>query len=295
MSKKPFRMALLVLGAIFLISVMIVVLLSQWAVPGFSTTFGAKIAVIEISGPIINSQRPVELLQGYRKDDLIKAIVVRVDSPGGGVGASQEIYEEVRRAAEVKPVVVSMAGVAASGGYYLAAPATRILANPGTITGSIGVIMGVTNVQELLEKIGLRSEIVKSGEFKDLGSPLRPWTEHDRRILQGVIEDVHQQFIAAVADGRGMTLEEVALLADGRIFTGRQAMSAGLVDALGNLPDAIEAAAELAGIDGEPKIVYPPRERFGVLDYLLEGTIGHLRRGFQESSYSGLQYVWPGF
>jgi protease IV len=294
MTKKPFRMALLVLGAIFLFSIVIILILAQGAGTGLFSTLSEKVAVIEISGPIISSQRPVELLEGYRKDPSVKALVVRVDSPGGGVGASQEIFEEVRKTAEVKPVVVSMGGVAASGGYYLAAPATLILANPGTITGSIGVIMGVTNIQELLKKIGLRSEVVKSGEFKDTGSPLRPWTEHDRRILQGVIEDVHQQFIAAVAAGRGMTEEEVRLLADGRIFTGRQAMEAGLVDALGNLPDAIRAAAELAGIDGEPRIVYPPRERSTVLDYLLEGTIGHLQRGLQERNNTGLQYVWPG-
>jgi protease IV len=294
MTKKPFRMALLVLGAIFLFSIVIILILAQGAGTGLFSTLSEKVAVIEISGPIISSQRPVELLEGYRKDPSVKALVVRVDSPGGGVGASQEIFEEVRKTAEVKPVVVSMGGVAASGGYYLAAPATLILANPGTITGSIGVIMGVTNIQELLKKIGLRSEVVKSGEFKDTGSPLRPWTEHDRRILQGVIEDVHQQFIAAVAAGRGMTEEEVRLLADGRIFTGRQAMEAGLVDALGNLPDAIRAAAELAGIDGEPRLVYPPRERSTVLDYLLEGTIGHLQRGLQERNNTGLQYVWPG-
>lgn len=295
MSKKPFKMALLVLGAIFLFSMVFILVLAQWAETGLFATLGAKVAVVEISGPIINSQRPVELLEGYRKDTSVKAVVVRVDSPGGGVGASQEIFEEVRRTAEVKPVVVSMGGVAASGGYYLAAPATRIVANPGTITGSIGVIMGVTNIQELLEKIGLRSEVVKSGEFKDVGSPLRPWTEHDRRILQGVIEDVHRQFIVAVATGRGMTEEEVRLLADGRILTGRQALEVGLIDALGNLPDAIRIAAELTGIEGEPKIVHPPRERSTVLDYLLEGAAGHLRRGLQERSNTGLQYVWPGF
>jgi protease IV len=294
MTKKPFRMALLVLGAIFLFSIVMVLVVARVAGTGLFTTLGEKVAVVEISGPIINSQRPVQLLEGYRKDTSVKAVVVRVDSPGGGVGASQEIFAEVRRTAEVKPVVVSMGGVAASGGYYLAAPATRILANPGTITGSIGVIMGVTNVQDLLEKIGLKSEVVKSGEFKDIGSPLRPWTEHDRRILQGVIEDVHQQFVTAVATGRGMTEEDVGLLADGRILTGRQALEAGLIDALGNLPDAISAAAELAGIDGEPKIVYPPRERSGVLDYLLEGAVGHLRRGLQER-HAGLQYLWPGF
>jgi protease IV len=295
MNKKPFKMGLLVLGAIFVLSIAIVLAFSGATGSRLFTTLGEKVAVVEISGPIINSQRSVEQLERHRKDTSVKAVVVRVDSPGGGVGASQEIHTEVLRTAEVKPVVVSMAGVAASGGYYLAAPATRILANPGTITGSIGVIMGVTNIQELLEKIGLRSEVVKSGEFKDVGSPLRPWTDHDRRILQGVIEDVHQQFIVAVASGRGMSVEEVTLLADGRIMTGQQALEAGLVDALGNLPDAIRIAADLAGIEGDPKVIYPPRERGGILDYLLEGTIGHLQRGLQERSNTGLQYIWPGF
>jgi protease IV len=137
--------------------------------------------------------------------------------------------------------------------------------------------------------------VVKSGEFKDTGSPLRPWTEKDRRILQGVIEDVHQQFIADVAAGRGLTEEEVRLLADGRILTGRQALAVGLIDALGNFPDAIRTAAELAGIEGDPKVVYPPKERSSVIDYLLEGAVGHLRRGLQETSNTGLQYLLPGF
>jgi protease-4 len=294
MKKRPFLMALLLLGAVFIFFVALVYAISSIMGRAGSLPIGKKVGVIEVTGVIAASKDIIEQLIDFRDDDTVKAIVLRVDSPGGGVGPSQEIYEEVRKTLDVKPVVVSMGSVAASGGYYIAVPARRILANPGSITGSIGVIMEFTNFQELLQKIGLRSDVVKSGEHKDIGSPIRPMTESDRKILQTMIDDVHSQFIDAVAEGRKMDPDIVRALADGRIFTGRQAMAAGLVDELGNLQDAIDAAAELAGIEGKPKVVYPPEEKSGILDYLVQETISQLRHGLQGQGSPGLRYIWSG-
>jgi protease-4 len=285
---------MLLLGAIFIFFIAVVYTISGIMGRSAGLSIGKKVGVLEVTGVIVASKEIIDQLIDFRDDDTVKAIVLRVDSPGGGVGPSQEIYEEVRKAVKIKPVVVSMGSVAASGGYYIAAPARRILANPGSITGSIGVIMEFTNFQELLQKIGLRSDVVKSGEHKDIGSPIRPMTDSDRKILQTMIDDVHAQFVDAVAEGRKMDPDIVRSLADGRIFTGRQAMAAGLVDELGNLQDAIDLAAELAGIEGEPKVVYPPEEKSGILDYLIQETISQLRHGLQGRGSAGLRYIWSG-
>lgn len=292
MKKRPFLIAILLLSVIFLFFFALIYTLSGMTGRPAGLAVGKKVGVIEVSGVIAASRETIEQLIDFRDDAAIKAIVLRVDSPGGGVGPSQEIYEEVRKAAAVKPVVVSIGSVAASGGYYIAVPAQRIVANPGSITGSIGVIMEFTNFQELLQKIGLRSDVIKSGEHKDIGSPVRPMSDNDRQILQSMIDDVHAQFIEAVAEGRKMDPEVVRPLADGRIFTGRQAMAAGLVDELGNLQDSIEVAAELAGIEGEPKIVYPPKPRTSVLEYLIQETVSQLRHGLQEQGSAGLRFIW---
>lgn len=287
-------MALLIVCAIFLFFLVMVYTISSFIGHTASLPIGEKVGVIEVNGVIAESKQIIEQVVDFRDDESVKAIVLRVDSPGGGVGPSQEIYEEVRKTAEIKPVVVSMGAVAASGGYYIAVPARRILANPGTITGSIGVIMEFTNFQELLSKIGLKSDVVKSGSHKDIGSPMRPMTDADRKILQAMIDDVHQQFIDAVAEGRKMESEKVRSLADGRIFTGRQAMEAGLVDELGNLQDAIEVAADLSGIEGKPKVVYPPEVKPGFLEYLIQETVSQLRHGLQEQTAAGLRFIWSG-
>jgi len=294
MKKRPFLLALLILCAIFVFFVALVYSISSIMGRTASLPLGEKVGVIEVAGVIAGSKEVIEQIIDFRDDDSVKAIVLRIDSPGGGVGPSQEIYEEVRKAQDVKPVIASMGAVAASGGYYVAVPAQRIVANPGSITGSIGVIMEFSNFQELLQKIGLRSEVVKSGEHKDIGSPIRPMTDADRKILQAMIDDVHQQFIEAVAGGRNMEVDRVRALADGRIFTGRQAMEAGLVDELGNLQDAIEIAAKIAGIKGEPKVVYPPEEKPGILHYFIEETVSQLRHGLQERGAAGLRYIWSG-
>jgi len=294
MKKRPFLMAMLLIGAIFIFFVALVYVISSMMGRADSLALGKKVGVIEVTGVIAESKDIIDQLIDFRDDGNVKAIVLRVDSPGGGVGPSQEIYEEVRKAVDIKPVVVSMGSVAASGGYYIAVPARRILANPGSITGSIGVIMEFTNFQELLQKIGLRSDVVKSGEHKDIGSPIRPMTDSDRKILQTMIDDVHAQFVDAVAEGRKLDPDIVRSLADGRIFTGRQAMAAGLVDELGNLQDAIDVAAKLAGIEGEPKVVYPPEDKSRFLDYLIQETISQVRHGLQGQGSAGLRLIWSG-
>jgi protease IV len=228
-----------------------------------------RIALIRIEGVIMDAQTTVSELKRFSENPSIKAIVLRIDTPGGGVVPSQEIHDAVKRVRNKsnKAVIASMGSVAASGGYYIAAATDRIVANPGTLTGSIGVIMETANVEGLLQKIGVEGVVIKSGKFKDVGSPLRKMSVEERGLLQGVMDDVHRQFIEAVAEGRSLELRTAQTLADGRIFTGRQAKEAKLVDELGDLDDAIQLAADVVGIQGEPKIV-EPRRRFSLREML---------------------------
>ncbi|BFU92305.1 MAG: putative Peptidase S49, signal peptide peptidase SppA [Nitrospira sp.] len=228
-----------------------------------------RIALVRVEGVILDSQTTVGELKRFSENPSVKAIVIRIDSPGGGVVPSQEIYDAVKRVRSKnnKAVIASMGSVAASGGYYIAAATDRIVANPGTLTGSIGVIMETANVEGLLQKIGVEGVVIKSGKYKDVGSPLRKMSADERGLLQAVMDDVHKQFIEAVAEGRSLELRAAQALADGRIFTGRQAKEAKLVDELGDLEDAIQLAAEVVGIEGEPKVV-EPRRRFSLREML---------------------------
>lgn len=246
--KKACLIVILIIGFLIILSFLMTLL-------GKKAITGEKIALIKVEGPIFSSQETIEELKNYRENRDIRAIVLRVDSPGGAVAPSQEIYEEIRKTVKEKPVIVSMGAVAASGGYYISAPASRIIANPGTLTGSIGVIMEIPNIKGLMDKIGIKTEVIKSGRYKDLASIFKEMDPEQRRIIQSVLDDVHEQFIKAVAEGRKMPVEELRKIADGRIFTGSQALSLGLVDELGNIEDAIKKAAELAGIKGKPEIV----------------------------------------
>jgi protease-4 len=244
---------------------------------------GDKIAMIPIEGVIDEEMAKTvnRHLKQYGEDSRVKAILLRVDSPGGGVSASQEIYTEVRRVKDEKKkkVVVSMGSVAASGGYYLACPADLILANPGSVTGSIGVIAEWINYRELAEWAKVKSVVFKSGEFKDTGSPTRELTERERVYFQAMIDELNGQFVQAVLEGRkgrgtaGSEIDEarVRALADGRVFTGETAVRNGLIDAIGNYEDAVKKTAELIGVKGKPQIVTPPkeRERSPLLDLLL--------------------------
>lgn len=231
---------------------------------------GSKVALITIEGVILDSKEVIEQLEKHRANPSVKAIVLRINSPGGGVSPSQEIYEEVLRTRQVnqRPVVASMGSLAASGGYYVASAADVIVANPGTVTGSIGVLIQVPNISGFLQKIGVKSVVVKSGEYKDLASMTREMTGVERHILQGLMDDVHNQFIDVVAKARKLDRKRVVALADGRIFTGREAKALGLVDQLGNLQDAIDRAAALAGLPGKPKVIQERKRRFFLLDLL---------------------------
>lgn len=251
--------------------------LSSFLFPDLDLSLEDRIALIRVEGVILDAQPTVGELKKFGDSPSVKAIVLRIDSPGGGVVPSQEIYDAVKRVRNKsnKAVVASMGTVAASGGYYIASATDRIVANPGTLTGSIGVIMEMANFEGLLKKIGVEGVVIKSGRFKDVGSPLRKMSDEDRQLLQAVMEDVHQQFIQAVAEGRSLDIAEVQSLADGRIFTGRQAKEAKLVDELGDLDDAIRLAADLAGIEGEPRVV-EPRRRFSIRELLESRLFGGL-------------------
>ena len=254
----------LVLGAVF--GLLAVVSKMQ----GFSFVRGEKVAVLPISGLITDSEATIEQLKKFAKDDSVKAIVVRLNTPGGGVGPSQEIYEEVRKIRGKKVIVASMGALSASGGYYIACGADKIFANPGTITGSIGVLMQFVNVKDLIEKIGVKGFVIKSGSFKDTGSPVREMSPEERKLLQNVIDNVHSQFVNAVVEGRKLPREDVLAIADGRILSGEQAKGLGLVDVLGNQEDAVAEAGKMAKIEGEPRVVTPPKKKFSILDLLRE-------------------------
>ena len=266
-----------------IISVILVVLLTISGIITLisdnSVSFGGnKIALVRIEGPILDSEKAMEEIKKYSKDSSVKAILLRVNSPGGAVAPSQEIYVEVKKAVEKKPVVISMGAVAASGAYYISAPASRIVANPGTITASIGVIMEIPNFSGLMQKVGIKSEVIKSGRHKDLASAFRGIGEEERKILQNVLDNVHEQFILAVAEGRNMDVSEIRKIADGRIFTGQQAIAVGLVDELGNMEDAISVTADLAGIKGEPKVIEEKEKKsfFDLLNSSISGKINDI-------------------
>jgi protease-4 len=237
---------------------------------------GDGVGLVEVKGIIIDGTETIRQLRVLKKNKRVKAVVLRVDSPGGVVGPSQEISAQVKELAKVKKVVVSMGSVAASGGYYISVPATLIYANPGTITGSIGVLMKFSNIEGLMGKVGLKAFTIKTGKFKDVGSPARAMKPEERAMLQGVIDSTHRQFVRAVAEGRKLPVPTVAALADGRIFSGEQALALKLVDRLGTLQDAIDEAARLGGVKGEPELIRPPKKRTPALDLLVEGTAEHL-------------------
>jgi protease IV len=273
--RHPLLFFCLAFTAIVALTIIIVSLLIGFVVRAvdvgeMAATEGESVGIVEVIGAIVESNDIISQLKKFRENDDVKAIVLRVDSPGGGVGPSQEIYREVRKTSESKKVIVSMGAVAASGGYYVAASADGIVANPGTITGSIGVIMGFTNVQALMEKIGLVPVVIKSGDMKDVGSPVREMTEAEETFLAELAGELHQQFIDDIAEGRKMDPATVGAYADGRIFSGQKAKEIGLVDRLGNLEDAIEWAGRMGGIEGKIHTVYGREKKFSWLERLTE-------------------------
>ncbi|MCK9274038.1 MAG: signal peptide peptidase SppA [Syntrophales bacterium] len=253
---------------------------------------GDKIAIVSVEGVIADARKVIEDLESHEDARDVKAIIIRVNSPGGGVVPSQEIYDKILSVRKKKKVIVSMGAVAASGGYYLAAAADKIVANPGTITGSIGVIIQFSQFQELMDKIGLKARIIKSGKYKDVGSPLREMNPEEAALIQSVTDDIHRQFIDAIANGRNMPVEKVESFADARIFTGRQALEYGLVDELGSLDHAIKLAADLAGIKGEPEVIYP-KKKTSLLRYILSETFSEISE-FMSENGTGIQYLYTG-
>ena len=250
---------------------------------------GDGVGVLQIEGAIDDSQSVLEELKRLKEMPWVKAIVVRIDSPGGAVAPTQEIFEEIIRSKKRKPFIASMGGMATSGGYYIAAACDKIVANPGTLTGSIGVIMQLTNVEEVMKKIGIKGINIKSGANKDIGSPFQPLSPEGREILQSLVDNVHSQFVAAVAQGRGMAESDVRKLADGRVYSGAQAKQLGLIDQFGSLQDAIEVAAKRAGIEGEPAVYYSRPEQEHWWERIFMGVFGHRLPGRERG---WLRYEW---
>ncbi len=285
---------LLIIGGLFAILLLLLAgslalgrLLFKGDDGSFADTPG--VGLVEVKGMIVDSREPIRQLRYFLKKDTVKAVVLRIDSPGGVVGPSQEIYEEVRRLAAKKKVVVSMGSLAASGGYYIAAPATEIYANPGTITASIGVLIKFSNIEGLLNKVGIKSSTIKAGAFKDAGSPDRPLSAEDRAMFQAVIDSTHEQFIRAVAEGRRLPIEEVRRIADGRVLSGEQAKALRLVDKLGNLQDALAEAGRLAGLGDDPEVLLPPKKKVNYLDLLAGGAEEHFSGVLNKVVGRGLQ------
>jgi protease IV len=286
-------------GFVFFVAVILLAALLFSREGGFIGLGGDRIAVVYLDGVIFNSKTINENLKGYGDDSRVKAILLRMDTPGGGVAASQEIADQLKwlRNEKGKKVVISMGSVGASGGYYIACAADKIYANPGTITGSIGVIAEWVNYASLLKWAQMQPEVIKSGEFKDVGSPTRPITTKERDYLQGLINQMYEQFVGAVADGRkDLTRERIKQLADGRVYTGEEALREKLIDELGNYEKALKGTADLVGIKGEPQVVTPPKPRRGsILDLLTSTDVGEILSGNAlqpPGSTLQFEYLW---
>ena len=259
--KRNVAFLVLFIAAVFVVAVFGAVYIGLMMYAGEDVSIGESVAVVDIRGTIYYDLWKIQEIEGHRDNDDVKAILLFINSPGGGVTASQAIYQAVRRAQAEKPVVAFMASVVASGGYYIACAADSIVAHPGTLTGSIGVIASFLNTQELYQKIGLNMTVITTGKFKDVGSPHRPMTEAEKAYLGQLLDNLYQQFLQAVADGRRMSVGRAAELAQGRLYSGEEARAAGLVDVLGTYEEALELAAEMGGIDGEPRVIRRHKRR----------------------------------
>ena len=294
MRRHPVLFGILLL--IFLGLVFFFLLHSLFNIGGgrYTLSSGNKVAVVEVNGIITDSKEIIQDIDDFANDDRIKAMVIRIDSPGGSVAPTQEIYDALLEVGKKKKVVASMGSIAASGGYLLACGADKIVANPGTITGSISAVMHFANVQELMRKIGVSASVVKSGKFKDIGSPAREMTDEEKTLLQQVVDDVYEQLLDTIAIRRKLPKDNLRQLADGRIMTGRQALQAGLVDYLGNRKSAIRLAARLAGVDGEPEEVYPARKKPLLLDFLMENLALSVKKTLVKESQKteGLNFLY---
>jgi len=296
MKRKTVVILVVVVSCVIFFGFMVMVMMASLGLQletGFSG-FGPKVAVIELYGPIYDASDFVRQVKKYTDDNSVKALVIDINSPGGGVAASQEMHARLIKAREAgKVVVASMGSVAASGGYYVACAADRVVANPGTVTGSIGVILSFPTGEKLLDKIGLGWETVKSGDLKDVGAFERSMTPEEERMLQAVIDDTYEQFVEAVAEGRNKAKDDIYPLADGSIFTGRQAYNLGLIDTLGTLDEAIAMAGEMCGLGSDPDRIKERKRQPSILDLLSE-TLELLNSKVSslESNQSGLMYLY---
>ncbi|MDZ4165675.1 MAG: signal peptide peptidase SppA [Smithellaceae bacterium] len=291
MKKHPIILGIVIFAAFGLVFFLSVYIITRMFHGGSVISLSDRVGVVEIEGPITDSRQTVKDIEEFVRDGSIRAIVLRIDSPGGGVAPSQEIYQAVLEAKTKKKVVASLGSIAASGGYLVAAAAEQIVANPGTITGSLSAVMYFPNVEELLKKLGVSSSVVKSGRFKDIGSPVRMMTKEEKLLLQELVDDIYDQFLEAVSSARNIPRKELLKIADGRIFTGRYAKEAGLVDSLGDLGAAVRLAAKLAEIKGEPTVVYAKKKTSSWIEALLMNFAG-TREILEKAFYPKANYQY---
>jgi len=279
--------------ALIIISIIVIASIIKFNVQKneFNISHSGDIGILSLEGVIIKSDKFIYQLKKYGKSNSIKGIIIKINSPGGSSATSQEIYEMIKwvKNKYKKPIFVAMGSVAASGGYYVAIAADSIFALPSTLTGSIGVIMDFPQWEKALNKIGLKMNVIKSGELKDSGSPYREFTENDKKYFQSLVNDVYEQFIKDVSESRDIPLEEVKKLANGQVFTGRQAYKYKLIDKIGTTQDAIDLMAKTLKLGKDPKIVKPPKDKMTIMDILF-GDIKNLAKIF--SIYPTLQTIY---
>ena len=297
MKRNPLLIFLAIVGVFFILAIVFVSILvfSFWGERPSLVGKSDSIGVIKVEGVIYDSEPVLKALQKFKESDHIKAIIVRIDSPGGVVGASQEIYSELKKLRGSKKVIASFGSLGASGAYYIACGADKIVANPGTLTGSIGVIMEFANLQKLYQWAKMDHTVIKSGRYKDVGSPFRPMDADEKEFLNHLVKNVHQQFKGVVLAERKIAPANVEMVTDGRVFTGEEAKQLGLVDQLGNFQDAVEVAKELAGLKGKPELIYPAKEKMPLWKYFIGESTTRLVDSFlmRESLSSPLLYLMP--
>jgi protease-4 len=266
------------------------------SVTGQKSSFAIRdrVGVVTVEGFIGDSNDIVEQLSKFGQDETIRAVIVRINSPGGSVAPSQEIYEAIVQLKKKKKVVASMGSIAASGGYMIACAADKIVANPGTITGSISAIMHFANAEELLKKIGLKTSAIKSGKYKDIGSPAREMTEEEKALIQELVDDIYDQFLDVVARDRKISKEALRKIADGRVFSGRQAKNLGLVDDIGDMGYSVDLVGKMTGIQGKPEVIYPKKKGSKLWEFLLGDMMNAIEGKFivKKQLFNGVHYLF---
>jgi protease-4 len=293
MRRHPIIFAILLLVIIAVVFIILVFTFGALSGKRQSFSLDEKVGVVLVEGVITDAREVIKQLSEFAKDDAIRAVVLRIDSPGGGVAPAEEIYGAVRELRKKKQVVASMGSIAASGGYLIACAANKIVANPGSLTGSISAVMHFANIEDLMKKIGVQSSVIKSGKYKDMGSPTRGMTQEEKLLLQGVVDDIYEHLLDVIALERKIKKEELQKIADGRIFTGRQAQKLGLVDELGDMEYALNQAGKLAGIKGKPDAVYATKKRTTFWELILQNAVSSFITEWkgQETGRTGLYFI----